>query len=385
MQIRKFYDPAATEPAGNPTEKIELTNEPVSWQEVIDSNRQEDEPEEVIAPKEEPVAEPAKEEVVTQAAEPIAEQIVQQPVAQDWRELVKQQDQKEVYKFLDIDEQALSLSKELGSDPFVTKMLNYRKEHGNLTPFIEAATKNWDDVSDLELLRDDLKRQYPNLSKEKFEKLAKAEIDRRFLLGEDALEEEVELAQIRLETEGDKIRQLRKKEQQEFLDSVKPVDYAAESKRIAEEAEAKAQKEFEFFKNIVESHPLTTKLMTEKNIVLGEGEQSFKYTVNPASIKEKTFDVNRFYNQFWEVNGDGNQVFNIDKWNRVVAYAENPLLLEKALINHGISLGTKEIIDGDLGNATPPKPTAPQVKQKSLARAFMEEGRPVSLEEIIGG
>lgn len=385
MQIRKFYDPAATEPAGNPTEKIELTNEPISWQEVIDSNNQEDEPEEVIEPKEEPAAEPAKEEVVTPAAEPVAEQIVQQPVAQDWRELVKQQDQKEVYKFLDIDEQALSLSKELRSDPFVTKVLNYRKEHGNLTPFIEAATKNWDDISDLELLRDDLKRQYPNLSKEKFEKLAKAEIDRRFLLGEDALEEEVELAQIRLETEGDKIRQLRKKEQQEFLDSVKPVDYAAESKRIADEKAAEAQKEFEFFRNIIEAHPVTTKLFTEKNIVLGEGEQTFKYTVNPATIKEKTFDNQRFYNQFWEADSAGNQVFNIDRWNRVVAYAENPSQFEKALINHGISLGTKEIVDGDLGNATPPKPTAPQVKQKSLARAFVEEGRPVSLEEIIGG
>lgn len=378
--IRKFYDVAASEPTSQPEAKYELTFEPLSQDAVFDGFQEKEEVVEVVQePTKETPQEPEKVEVVT----PVIPEVVE-PAAQpipiptpDWRELVLKQDQKEVFKVLNIDESQLALSKELAADEFVSKLLTYRKENGNLTPFIEAATKDWDKVSDIELLRDELKRQYPTLSNDKFEKLAKAEIDRRFLLGDDSLDEEVELAAIRLETEGNKIRLARKEEQKKFLDSVKPVDRTAEQQRLVNERLAAEQQEFELWRNSIESNPATVRLMSDKKIVLGEKEKAFNYTVNPDTIKEKTLDTNKFYGQFWDAE-NGKNVFNVDKWNRVAAYAENPSLFEQALINHGISLGTKEVVEKELVNQSPKSNQQPQTKAKSLAMAFATEAQPMS-------
>lgn len=383
--IRMFYSPDGEQSAPQ-EQKFELTNEPISFDELINSRQQEDErqKEPVVEPEpnvqpEQPVVQPVPEipQVIEQTKEA-------PPIEPDWRELVQKQDRKEVYKFLDIDEKSLAISQELADDEFVAKLLTYRRENGNLTPFIEAATKDWNNVSHLELLRDDLKRQYPNLSNDKFEKLAKAEIDKRFILEEGADEEEVELANIRLETEAEKVRQKRKEEQKLFLDSVKPVDRTQAQQQAEQERILAEQKEFEKFKNLVDFNPSNIKLQSEKKIVLGEKENSFNYTVNPESIKEKTFDTNKFYNLFWG-NQNGTQTFDADRWNRVVAYAENPQTFEAALINHGISLGQKEIVDKELVNVPPKHNQQQPVSAKTLAKAFAEEGQPISYDELIRG
>lgn len=381
--IRMFYSPDGEQSAPQ-EQKFELTNDPISFDELINSRQQEDgqkeepvvEPEPNVQP-EQPVVQPVPE--IPQVIEPTKEA---PPIEPDWRELVQKQDRKEVYKFLDIDEKSLAISQELADDEFVAKLLTYRRENGNLTPFIEAATKDWNNVSHLELLRDDLKRQYPNLSNDKFEKLAKAEIDKRFILEEGADEEEVELANIRLETEAEKVRQKRKEEQKLFLDSVKPVDRTQAQQQAEQERILAEQKEFEKFKNLVDFNPSNIKLQSEKKIVLGEKENSFNYTVNPESIKEKTFDTNKFYNLFWG-NQNGTQTFDADRWNRVVAYAENPQTFESALINHGISLGQKEIVDKELVNVPPKHNQQQPVSAKTLAKAFAEEGQPISYDELI--
>ena len=384
--IRKFYSPEGEQSAPQDT-KIEITKEPISFEEILQSRQQEIEQEQEPVPQVEPSQEPPVEPVQQPQPEiqPAIEPTQAAPAVEpDWRELVQKQDRKEVYKFLDIDEKSLAISQELADDEFVAKLLTYRRENGNLTPFIEAATKDWNNVSHLELLRDDLKRQYPNLSNDKFEKLAKAEIDKRFILGEYAEEEEVELANIRLETEAEKVRQKRKEEQKLFLDSVKPVDRTQAQQQAEQERILAEQKEFEKFKNLVDSNPSNIKLQSEKKSVLGEKENSFNYTVNPESIKEKTFDTNKFYNLFWG-NQNGTQTFDADRWNRVVAYAENPQTFEAALINHGISLGQKEIVDKELVNVPPKHNQQQPTSSKSLAKTFAEEGQPISYEELIRG
>lgn len=380
--LRKFFDPSETEAKAEPKYQF---GDAIPFEEIFQNQseqfleKKEEVPtEEKVEEKKEVVAEETKEE------QPVAEEVVKESPAPtiDWKEYVKKPEhRKEVHDLLEIDEQALALSKELVQDEFVKKLVTYRKEHGNVTPFIEAATKDYDKLSHMELLRDDLKKQYPNLSKEKFEVLAKNRIDKRFILGEDADPDEVELAAIDLEVEGEKIRQQRKTEQQTFLDSVKPTDRNAELQKLNQEKLEADLKEFEQFKTSVEVSPITAKLFAEKKIVFGEKENSFNYTVNPDTIKEQTLDTNKFYGLFWE---DGK--FNQQKWNKVVAYANNMNAVEDGLVNHGRSLGTKQIAEVELENAkektdqSQPTPT-----KKSLAKAFKEEGQPISLQELYGG
>lgn len=397
MLIRKFYDPAIAEPAATPapsTSRFELVNESISLEDVFQGMAEQDKPPAEIETKETPTIETKEtEKVESNVVETIATEKTEIPTHQtptDWRELIQKEDPKEVYKFLNIDESLLSLAKDLETDEFLKKAVIYRKENGNLTPFIEAATKDWDKISPENLILDDLKKQYSHLSSDKAEKLAKADFNSRFVYKDDPdlteaeNQEMADLMALKLESEVEKTRSTRKAEQKAYLDSVKPVDRSAEQqKAIALQAE-QDQREFELWKNSIESNPITQKLASEKKIVLGEKEKAFNYTVNPDSIKEKTLNTNKFYEQFWD-SANGKNVFNVDKWNRVAAYAENPSAFEDSLINHGISLGKGEVVEKELVNESPRNNQQVQTTKKSLAKTFAEEGQSITLEQLYGG
>lgn len=384
--IRKFYD-AAVADAGAST-KFEVTREEVSLNDVFEGMRPEnkvEKKEEIVEEKKEAAAEVKVEAKVEGAAAAEVKVEPKQEVATpDWKELVKKQDRKEVFALLEIDEDALSLSKELKQDEFVNKIVTYRKENGNVTPFIEAATKDWDKVSHLDLLRDDLKRQYPKLSDERFSILSKNNIDKRFILGEDAPEDEAEVASVLLETEGEKIREARKAEQKQFLDSVKPVDKTAETQRLAKEQEAAAQKELEQFSEMIEANPFFTKLNTDKKISFGSKEHAFNHPANPESVKEQAIASRKFFDKFWSEDKSGNPVFDVERWSKVMTYAENPLSFEDALIVHGKSLGTGKVVE-ELENTTVKTTQQSQQVKKTLAKTFVEEGKPITLQELYGG
>lgn len=397
MFIRKFYDAAITEPAAaavEPTPRFELLNEELSLEQAYQGF---DDGKDLEKPKEETVVE---EKVETPVVEPekVEEPKKEEPILPtqaapvvDWRAEVQKQDPKEIYKLLNIDESILNLAKDLEKDDFLKKAITYRKENGNLNPFIEAATTDWDKMPADRLILDDLKKQYSHLSTEKAEKLAKADYNSRFIYKEDPdlseaeNQELAELMSLKLESDVEKIRLARKQEQAQFLDSVKPIDKTAEQERIANETAAAEQKEFELWKSTIESHPVNARLQAEKKIVLGEKEKSFNYTVNPESIKDKTLNTANFYGQFWTKDESGSNVFNADKWNRVAAYAENPQAFEAALINHGMSLGTGEIVEKELVNQSPKSNQQSQAKSKSLAKTFVEEGQEITLEQLYGG
>jgi hypothetical protein len=383
--FRKFYDPAESEAKADPKyefgEAIELND---IFQSQSEQFLERKEPETVQEETTETVVEQKVEEKKEVVEEKIEQAVIEEvkPVIPDWKEFVKNPEyRKEVHSLLEIDEDALKLSKELAQDEFVKKLVTYRKENGNVTPFIEAATKDYDKFSHLELLRDDLKKQYPNLSPEKFAILAKNKIDKRFILGEEADPEEVELASIDLEVEGERVRQLRKTEQQQFLDSVKPSERTdALPKEILEKMEAD-RKEQADFQASVESSPITARLFAEKKVVFGEKENSFNYTVDPATIKEQTLNQNKFYANFW----DGEN-FNQQKWNKVVAYANNMAAIEEAFVNHGRSLGTKQVVENELENVKEKTDqSAKPPTKKSLAKTFSEEAQEMTLQQLYGG
>lgn len=384
--FRKFFDPAVAEAKAEPRVQF---GEEISLNDVFESQSQQflETKEEVVEDKVEEKAEVIEEKKVEEVkVEPvIAEE--KQPVIPDWKEFVKNPEyRKEVHSLLEIDEEALKLSKDLAQDEFVKKLVYYRKEHGNVNPFIEAATRDWDRVSPEHLIMDDLKKQYSHLSPEKAEKLAKSDFNQRFVykddlsLSEDENREMAELTSLKLESESAKILNLRKTEQKTFLDSVKPVDFNEQVEQRLKERLSADVKELDEFRSSIETSPVTAKLFAEKKVVFGEGEASFNHTVNPATIKEQTLDTNKFYGQFWE-----NDKFNQDKWNKVVAYANNMAAVENGLINHGRSLGIGKVVEELENSEKKTDQTSNKVTKKSLAKTFAEEGKEFTLGELYGG
>jgi len=388
--LRKFFDPQEGEAKAESRvqfgEEISLTDVFESQsQQFLDKKEEEVAEEKVEEKKPEVIAEEKKEVVEEKKEAPIVEE-TKAPVIPDWKEFVKNpQYRKEVHDLLEIDEASLNLSKEIAQDEFVKKLVTYRKEHGNVTPFIEAATRDWDKVSPEHLILDDLKKQYSHLSSEKAEKLAKSDFNQRFIyrddpnLTEEENREMAELTGLKLESESAKILNTRKAEQKNFLDSVTPIDKSiAQSKEAKEKMDADL-KEFEEFKQGIEVSPVTSKLFAEKKIVFGEKENSFNYTVDPAIIKEQTLDTNKFYGNFWE-----NGVFNQAKWNKVVAYTNYMTAVEEGLVNQGRSLGTKNVVE-ELENTKEQTDKSTKVVKKSLAKSFKEEGQEITLEQLYGG
>lgn len=388
--LRKFYDPAVAEDKAEP--RVEFAGE-ISLNEIFESQSQqfldkkeevvEEKPAEKVEEKKEVIEEKKVEEVKKE--EPVVEE--KKSVIPDWKEFVKNpQYRKEVHSLLEIDEEALKLSKEVVQDEFVKKLVSYRKEHGNVTPFIEAATRDWDKVSPENLIIDDLKKQYSHLSSEKAEKLAKSDFNQRFVykddpnLSEEENRELAELTALKLESESQKILNIRKTEQKSFLDSVKPVDFNAMVEEKVKEKLGADAKEFEEFRRNVETSPFLTKLYSEKKLVFGDKENSFNYTVNPDTIKEQTLDTNKFYGLFWD--GD---TFNIEKWAKVVAYANDIDGMDKAKSNHYRSLGTEKIVEELESAKEKTDQTTTKVIKKSLAKSFAEEGQPITLGELYGG
>jgi hypothetical protein len=379
MYIRKFYDAAAEEAKADVKPKFTMGEafnaEDLSAESDKFNNREEKVEDKVDEKLEEKIENKVDEKIIDKKEEKIEDKKEDlKPVVQDWKELAKA-NRKELLELLEIDEDTLNMSKDLKGDDFVKKALTYRKEHGNLTPFIEAATRDWDKVSPEQLVMDDLKKQYAHLSPEKAEKLAKFDFNQRFTykddpeLSEEENGEMADLAATRLESEGLKIRAAKKTEQTQFLDSVKPVDKTVETQKLAQEAEATKKAELEKFSSMYDTDPASVKLSTEKKIVLGK-EKPFNYPVNPVSIKEQTLDTNKFYDKFW-AEKNGKNVFNADHWNRVIAYSENPEAFEEALINHGMSQGLK-IVDDELENAKEKTDNKVTPTKKSLAKSVSE-------------
>ena len=385
--IRKFYDVAAAEAKSNT--KFSFPSESLSFETNLGNIPEAEVEEEVIEEKEEAKVE-AKTEV---KEEKVVEEVIEsqkvdqeKPKIVDWKELAKNPEtKKELLALLELDEEAYALSKEIKEDSFSKKLLTYRKQNGNLTPFIQAATTDWDKINDQQLIIEDLKKQYSKLSPEKAEKLAKADYNNRFIYKEDPSLDEAENAELsdlmslKLESEAANIREARKKEQAEYLDSVKPVDTKAETERLAREREASHQKEFNAFKEMFEANPDTKKLFAEKKLTVGSNGSSYSYPVNPEVIKEQALDSNKFYGKFWKQEDGKEPTFNVSLWNKVVAYSENPEAFEKFLIEKALEKGETKIVE-ELENKTEQQSSKAEVKKKSLGKA-VEAGQSFSFND----
>lgn len=384
--IRKFYDAAVAEPKYKIGETME--SEKFFSQDVNDVESEEKEEvkdEKVDAKvedkKDEKVEDKKDEKVEYKKEESKTDDNKVEVKEPDWKEIVGKQTRKDVLSLFDIDEETAELAKELKGDDFIKKAVTYRKTHGNLTPFIDAATKDYAKFSHEQLIMDDLKQQYSALSPDKKEKLAKSDFNARFVYKDDPSlsltenEEMAELMAIKLEAEGEKIRAAKVAGQKEFLDNVK-LDEKAKPEVAIEKAVAEHNKriadEDAKFKTMVEADPAKAKLFTSKQLVYGKGDSSFNHTVNPDLILEQTFNVKKFDDQFWH---EGKFLF--ENFAKVAAYAQDVDGTEEKLINHGRSLSTKQL-DEELENAKEEKDDKKEVKKKSLAKTFATEGVPMN-------
>ena len=239
-------------------------------------------------------------------------------------------------------------------DDYIKNAVEYYNKTGNLTPYLEATSVNYSEMSDEQVMRRDLEQANPTLSKKAIERLYTRDIVDKYSLDEDKFDEdEVELGKELLSADAAKLRDKYVDEQKNFTQPVK--DQTEETETVNQE-EQLAQ-----WTETVSSHETTKDVMENKRILVSYGDEKFSYEVeNPESLQEMTIDNNKFFDLFKDDKG----VVDFDKWYRVLAYASDPEVYDSSLISHGQELGQEKVVS-DLKNPTAPTKSSKDYKTSS--------------------
>lgn len=220
-------------------------------------------------------------------------------------------------------------------DDFIKGVVEYYEKTGDLTPYLQAKLVDFNGMSDEEIMRRNLREQYPDVSDKAFDRLFKQQVVDKFKLDADEWgEEDAELGRELLKTEANKARQQYIDWQNSFK-APEPVQSLE-----AQQEQLETEEAFKKFEQSVKSSHLTNQIINDKRIAIKIGDSEFNYEIQDAeSLVNMTLDNNQFFQQF--AAGEGQ--LDYSKWYKTVAYSQNPELFEKALVNYGKTLGREEV------------------------------------------
>ena len=256
-----------------------------------------------------------------------------------------------------LPEQSTEPSEYKFKDDFIKKAVEYYETYGTLQPYLEAATVDYDSVSDLDLVRAEFDKQNSDLSERAKNKLFEKELEKYNLDAYD--EDDAEVGKALLMRDANKLRKNLKEEQQKFIQSIQPAGQEQVQQVSPEEIEAQQAQARAAVQSGISSVINNNLIKLEAN---GEG---INYQVADTNkIVDYAIDSSKFLSTFAK---DGN--VDWDKWTKVVAFAENPTQFISELIKHGKSLGRKAM-EAELKNVTPPTNSKEVIENSDYSNPF---------------
>lgn len=302
------------------------------------------------------------------------EQPQEQPEEFDLTDLTIDQDGVEIPVSSIIEERndLLARVQEIENDPFLKGFVEYYRNGGDITKYIEAKGQNWDGFGDLEVLRRTFNRENADLNPTVREKLFKKEIERKYgfdpesVTEEDAATDDFKIAQELIKRDAMRGREAFKSEQQKFTvpkkEQIDPQVQRQETQRRVME-----QKEVRNF--------LNNKLVRVD--VPDDNGNYFAYVAeNPQEVVEMIVDGNKFWQT---LTVDGKVDWN--KANKVLSYAMNPAAFEKELIQLGRRQGRRDKImqdrniDGRLNQEHHVPANDNKSEKENILGAFLQKRR----------
>ena len=216
-------------------------------------------------------------------------------------------------------------------DDFIKGLVEYYEKTGDVTPYLQAKTIDFQELSDEEIMRRSLREQYPDISEKAFDRLFKTQVVDKYKLDADEWgEEDSELGRELLKAEASKLRNSYAEWQKNFT---APEPVASNDQQESIELLQKFEQE-------VKSHQATKSLLEGKKITIKTQDGEFNYELPEANkVLDMTVNNDLFFTQFATDNGQ----LDYDRWYKTAAYSQNPELFERALINFGKTLGRQEI------------------------------------------
>ena len=236
-------------------------------------------------------------------------------------------------------------------DDYIKDAVEYYNKTGNLTPYLEATSVNYEEMSDEKIMRRELEQANPTLSAKAIERLYNRDVVSKYSLDVDKYdEEEVELGKELLKADAAKLREKYVDEQTKFT---QPEVAETKQEDTVNQEEAMTQ-----WTQTVSQSDYTKDMLENKRILVSYGDDKFSYEVeNPEDLQAMTLDNNKFFSLFKDENGQ----VDFDKWYRVLAFAADPEVYDSSLISHGQELGQEKVVS-DLKNPTKPTKSSEDYK-----------------------
>lgn len=370
----KFYDAGATEGAGGDTEVLEVPAQQetpslaslmakggtkITSPELqpIDTTKSSEKQETKIDEKDEkPVVTTAsqtenvengqletpkpKEEAKEETAKPPIEEAKTPQLS--FQEVLKQQPKTEVLKALGVDDRVVGLLE--GLDPKVVAFLETYKNGGDLKSYLREWTTDYSKMPSEEVMRHQLSREYPKASISQLNVLYKKEVVEKYNLNSDD-PDELEEGKMLLDAKADRYRDEFVKNQSEKL-LPPPQPKVAEPDNSQEIA---AQQEFDAYKSKIESDPYSRNVFDKRQVIIGEGEDAFKFPIDPEATKNILYDSAKWTETQFDVvkNPDGtikNLIPKVENQVLTAIFAQNPKKFLDDYAKHYKSVGGKEAI-----------------------------------------
>lgn len=386
--IKKFYDTAVAEPAGGSPSIAQLmathgvmnsTEETVATPIVLNTEKKE----EPQKPAEDSPAvtatepsngakanleTPSPEKPIEQTPIPQKEEMKAQQV--QWQEVLRNQQPDTVLKELGYDEKAVSFLKDFNSlDPKMQAFLNVWKTNGDVKEYLREMTTDYEKMSAEEVMRHQLRQEYPKASQQQLEALYRREVIKAYSLDSED-EDELNEGKALLEAKADKYRETFINGQKDKLlpKAPPPVDNSAEE---AKALEAEKQR-IEAYKSQFNNNSSFKEINNSKAYSFGDGDEKFNYPVSPNDLQEILFTEKWQDNMF---NSDGTP--NVEHQLLVATVNKYGINFIKELAKHFKSVGGNKAIE-PIENASKPDmgtPSPAEAPPKSAAEAMARFGR----------
>jgi hypothetical protein len=269
-----------------------------------------------------------------------AQQATTQTEAKSWKDLIKEVDPKEILK-------------ELGVQDFALELNEYIKNGGDATDYISAKGVDWNKVSDVDLVFNDLKKEFPDATQAQLQSL----FNKRYNQHELADDEDKELGVLTLQRDARKLRNAEIERQSKFKI---PEKIQVQQGETQEQIFAKIQSENEKVqKEIIqfyENNEATKSLLTSKRVAVDLGEAGmFNYNIDkPELITKMLVDADTWRKVTSTPQGEP----DVQKLQLLAMIASNPKKALTDIFNYGKSLGKQSVYE-EGQNAKRPTGTMP--------------------------
>lgn len=321
------------------------------------------------------------------SAQPAKDNIPPAPVERPWQEVLKSQKPDTVLKELGLDEQVANFALTAKSlDPKILAFVNHWQGKGNIKEYLEALTVDYTAMSPEDLMRHQLRMDYPEFSPEDFEELYNDRVTDKYKLDPDIYDEkDIKRGRALITADVKKTREELIRKQQEFLLPPPPDTSAAEAEQAQAQSELE-QAEKAYFDSM-RSDPYMKELFLNKKITIGDGAEAFTYEVQNVDEHWNLMSNaqewgNLFIKQVVLPNGTLGNVPDVAKQSLVTAFGKDPKGFLKTYADHFQSLGSKAVTD-IIDNASTPGATqspAP-VSDGSPASMMASKGRIVHRDD----